>query len=191
MNANHLIAGVSSWIINDGNHQNFKRGDETAFAVQFYAPSPLTLVEDGQPVLQESIDRNRYRILSRVSHVFSDWWVIEINGFQCFTQQRAPLDVQPGRCVGGEIVLTVDPYFYVEHLSRRPDAPALIYQWKIRKIEIQTAPYITEGRGRVRDQARLGWRAIDETHAAVDDGGLAEYVLHCDRANESPKLIRS
>jgi hypothetical protein len=187
MNQNHLIVGAPSWVINDGNYKDFKRGDLRPFAVQFYAPNPLDIAENRLPVSQESIDRNRYRILNKVSHVFSDWWVIEINGVQCFTQQRPPLGVQPGDCVRGEIALGIDPYFYVERLSHQPNAPALIYNWRLQKIEIQTAPFITVDRGRVRDHTLLGWREIDETQAALDDGGLAEYVFHCDRANDSPQ----
>jgi hypothetical protein len=46
-----LIIGLSSWIIEDENYSDFKRGDRPAFALEFHAPSALWLVEgSGQAV---------------------------------------------------------------------------------------------------------------------------------------------
>ncbi|HYW59089.1 MAG TPA: hypothetical protein VE909_01095, partial [Xanthobacteraceae bacterium] len=90
--------------------------------------------------------------------------------------------------VRGEIFIGIDPFFYFERLAREPDAPALIYDWEIEKIEMQTAPFIeVRPRLRERDPARLGWTEIAETDAWKDDGGLADYVLHCRRLDGSPR----
>lgn len=176
--------GLPSWIINDGNFSDFKRGGHSRFAVQFYAPSPLDLIVGNQQSLLATIEKNRYRIVSKVSNAFAGWWTIEINGVHCFTQQTGPLGLQADCYVAGEVVLSVDPYFYKERLSRQINAPALAYNWKIRKIEIQTAPFVATGKGKARDPSQLGWREINETKANDNDGGFAEYVLHCEREEE-------
>jgi hypothetical protein len=66
-------------------------------------------------------------------------------------------------------------------------AHAQIYDWKIERIEIQTAllievwPRVLE-----RDPAKLGWKDILKTIAWKDEG---EYLLHCNRIG-GPRLPR-
>ena len=33
------LVGLSSWILSDGNYEDFKRGDYAAIALEFYPPS--------------------------------------------------------------------------------------------------------------------------------------------------------
>ena len=37
-----LVVRLSAWTIQDGNYGDFARGDEVAFAVEFYASQALT-----------------------------------------------------------------------------------------------------------------------------------------------------
>jgi hypothetical protein len=66
-------------------------------------------------------------------------------------------------------------------------AHAQIYDWKIERIEIQTAllievwPRVLE-----RDPAKLGWKDILKTNAWKDEG---EYLIHCNRIG-GPRLPR-
>ena len=77
---------------------------------------------------------------------------------------------------------------YFERLSARPNVPALIYDWHIEKIEIQTAPFVPVGeRRRERDNTKLGWSDIQRTDAWRDDDGHAEYILHCVRRETAPR----
>jgi hypothetical protein len=94
--------------------------------------------------------------------------------------------------VRGEVLIEVDPFFYFERLAHEADAPALIHDWTIEKIEMQTAPFIeVRPRRRERDPARLGWKEIAKTDAWNDDGGLAEYLLHCVRQDGPAQRTRS
>jgi hypothetical protein len=79
----------------------------------------------------------------------------------------------------GKISIGIDPFFYFERLAHQPGAPALVYDWKIERIEVQTAPLI-EVKPRVmqRDPTKPGWKEIRETSAWEDDG---EYLIHCTR----------
>jgi hypothetical protein len=81
----------------------------------------------------------------------------------------------------GQVVHVADNWWVID-VASQADAPPLIYDWMIEKIEIQTAPFIeTKPRMMERDPERLGWREIDSTNAWNDDGGRAEYNLHCQR----------
>jgi hypothetical protein len=55
--------------------------------------------------------------------------------------------VRRGGWLRGNVYIGVDPYFYFEQLGHEPGAPALIYDWKIEKIEMQTAPSSRSSRG--------------------------------------------
>jgi hypothetical protein len=95
---------------------------------------------------------------------------------------------RPGDCVRGEISFAIDPFFYFERLARQDGAPALIYDWTITKIEMQTAPRIeTKPKYFERDPLLLGWREIEKTDAWQDDDRSAEYLLHCRCAQASPR----
>jgi hypothetical protein len=122
-----------------------------------------------------------------VIYLADDSWVIDI-GILIFRDEEPPVDVRVGHSVRGEVSIGVDPYFYFERLATRRDAPALIYDWTIEKIEMQTAPLIQIApKYFARDERLLGWREIDRTDAWNDDGGTAWYRLHCDRVDGPPK----
>jgi len=120
-----------------------------------------------------------------------DWWAIDV-GILAFREERPPANVRQGSWLRGSAYIGIDPFFYFERLARQSGAPALIYDWKIVKIEVQTAPFI-EVKPRVteRDQSLLGWKEIAETNAWDDDGGHAEYLLHCRRISGPARRTRS
>ena len=181
--ADNLVVGLSSWIIKDGNYGDFNRGDRTAFALEFYASTALAEINPGHAPAPSLIHAGgaQYRTAAQVVHVADDWWVINA-GTLLFREERPPRTVRRGTWLGGEIYIGVDPFFYFERLASQADAPPLIYDWMIEKIEIQTAPFI-EIRPRMmqRDPERLEWREIESTNAWNADGGQAEYILHCQR----------
>jgi hypothetical protein len=147
----------------------------------------LAQIESSQVVSLENVEANLYRVVGKVVHVRDcDWWAIDA-GILMYREERPPRSVEPGCWVSGEVHLGVDPFFYFERLSREHTAPALIYDWMIKKIEIQTAPFMKADEGfMVRDPDRLGWREIIETNAWQDGTG-AEYVLHCERLDNPPR----
>jgi len=185
--SDRLVIGLSAWIVQDGNYGDFSRGDRAAFALEF---CPSATLSDGEPQSTPSlvhVGNALYEAIGRVVHVADDWWTVDF-GTLAFQDAKPPTNVRPGTWVRGEIFIGIDPFFYFERLAREPDAPALIYDWEIEKIEMQTAPFIeVRPRLRERDPARLGWTEIAETDAWKDDGGLADYVLHCRRLDGSPR----
>jgi hypothetical protein len=191
MTANGPLAiGLSAWIIQDGNYGDFTQGDHAAFALEFLPVSPLNRLREGrQPGLHHTEGAN-YEALGRVAHVAEDWWAADF-GILAFQHAKPPAGIEAGDLVGGAIQLGVDPFMYFERLSKQPDAPALIYDWRIGKIEIQTAPFMRAAkRVFVRDVSQSGWKEIAATDALGDDSGHAEYVLHCARVGREARRER-
>ena len=127
-----------------------------------------------------------HEVVGQVVHVGDGWWVIDA-GVLAYRAEVPPANVRQGSWLRGKAYLGIDPFFYFEQLGHQVAAPALIYDWKIEKIDIQTAPLI-EVRPRTfkRDPAKLGWKEIVKTDAWEEDG---EYLLHCVRVG-GPHLPR-
>ena len=175
-----IAIGLSSWIIQDGNYADFVVGQERAFALEFYASKPLVLLGPGRDSTLNYVHTGnaQYSVTGRCIHVEADWWVLDF-GMLAYTQYPPPVACASGDIVQGNIYLGIDPFFYFENLSRRLDAPPLIFDWNVCRIEIQTAPLIqTADRVLERDPMQLAWGEITETNAWRDDGGHAEYILH-------------
>jgi hypothetical protein len=170
-----LVVGLSSWIIQDGNYGDFRRGKQVAFALEFYASTDWVEVYALAPSLVHK-GEGRYRSVGQVVHVADEWWAIDV-GFLLFDRAKPPPVVRLGCWLANEISIGIDPFFYFESLAREADAPALIYDWTISKIEIQTAPSI--------------WREIAATNAWEDEGGRAEYLLHCTRIEGPARRTRT
>jgi hypothetical protein len=95
---------------------------------------------------------------------------------RCSKSTGGPGVIRHFRATG---TIGIDPFFYFEGLAYQPGAPALVYDWKVEKIEVQTAPFIEVApRMMAPDPAQLGWKEIVETNAREDAG---EYLLHCSR----------
>jgi len=183
-----LAIGLSAWIIQDGNYGDFSRGTQAAFALEFYPPAGLATYEPQGAAAPSLIHLGNahYEASGRVAHLAEDWWVVDF-GTLAFRDQRPPANMRGGCWVRGEIYLGIDPFFYFERLAHRPDAPAVIYDWDIEKIEMQTAPFIEVAPGLMqRDPARLGWKEIPKTDA-WHDHPAGEYVLHCRRLDSPPR----
>ena len=184
-----LVIGLHSWVIQDGNYGDFAGDAEAAFALEFYAWPPLEVFEPASassPSLTRVEDAS-YEVVGRVAYVAEDWWVIDA-GVLAFREEVPPPNVRQGSWLRGKVRIDIDPFFYFERLGHQPNAPALVYDWKIEKIDIQTAPFIeVEPRKFERDPAKLGWKEIDKTDAWEDHG---EYLLHCVRVG-GPRPPRS
>ena len=183
-----FIVGLSSWIIQDGNYPDFTRGAQVAFALEFYSANGLSILDEGGQVASlEHLHSSTYRLVGRVIHLRdSEWWAIDA-GLLMYRKEKPPFGLKEGDWVAGDVYVGVDPFFYFERLSRHHTAPPLIYDWLIKKIEMQTAPFIKSDDGHiVRDPNQLGWREIDATKAG-NDGVGAEYVLHCERLSSPPR----
>jgi hypothetical protein len=185
-----LPIGLAAWIIQDGNYPEFARGAAAAFALEFHAASPLNRLGSGrQPGLRHA-GGAAYEAIGQVLHVGEEWWAADF-GVRAFQEAKPPAGIEAGGWLGGAIQLGVDPFFYFERLSQLPDAPALIFDWQIEKIEMQTAPFMRLGKRMfVRDEAQSGWKDVAATDAWADDGGHAEYLLHCRRLSGEARRAR-
>jgi hypothetical protein len=63
-------------------------------------------------------------------------------GICAFQEFKPPDGLSAGSFVAAEIYLGIDPFFYFEYLYKRPNMVPLVYSWKIRAIERQTAPFV-------------------------------------------------
>jgi hypothetical protein len=182
-----LIVGLSPWIIQDGNYDDFRRGDQASFALEFYAKPDLMPAEtDSNAVEIEHAYESTYRVVAKVAHIREiEWWAIDA-GIRMYRSGRPPPGVAEGSWVSGMAYVGVDPFFYRERLSRHHTAPGLIYDWVIHKIELNTAPYIQVESECERDRTKSNWREIEQTDA-WNDGVQAEYMLHCELLNNPPR----
>lgn len=184
-----LPIGLSSWIIQDGNYPDFEVGQERPFALQFYAHEPLKAMRAQNIIQPQHVYRGdcRFSIIGKSIHAGLDWWAMDF-GIPAYTSHAPPMPHKVGDLFEGDIYLGVDRYDYFELFSRSADAPALIFDWRVERIEMQTASFIEqEDRMMIRDPAKIGWRDLPETNAWKDDGGHAEYILHCVRLSDTPR----
>ncbi|MGJ4969126.1 hypothetical protein ACQR1N_12355 [Bradyrhizobium sp. HKCCYLRH1073] len=71
----HLVVGLSAWIIQDANYPDFAQGSRTAFALEFWAQTPLEGIE--LPAAMRPWHAHQgsaiYAVTGRVVHVDNDW----------------------------------------------------------------------------------------------------------------------
>lgn len=173
--------GLSSWIIQDGNYDDFSTTENRLFALEFFSENGLKYIQQDYQTRSclTSIGGPLYKCIGKVVHVDKKWWVIDV-GILVFQEQAPPSYVKIGSWLQGEIFIGVDPFFYFERLSKMDNAPPLVYEWNVIKIELQTAPFIEkQPKVMIRDPDKNGWKVIDRTDAWNDDGGHAEYLLTC------------
>jgi hypothetical protein len=125
--------GLSSWIIADGNYKHFKRGERASFSLAFYPVySPFDIPRDWFSVDPPDVDRTSIRriegsdyvVKANVTHVFNDWWVIDV-GVPMYREGLPPDGIKPGSWVSGKIYVGIDPFPYLERLSRYHATPGI------------------------------------------------------------------
>lgn len=92
---------------------------------------------------------------------------------------KPPDNVRLDEWLEGLISIGVDPFFYFEDHAHQPGAPALVYDWNIDKIEMETGPFIeTRPKHFERDLEKCEWKEVPKTDAWSEPG---PYLLHCSR----------
>jgi hypothetical protein len=178
-----LYVGLSSWIIQDGNYDDFRVGEAARFALEFY-PHTLGDAKSHQASL-ERFRANRYRIRGQVVYVARSVWVIDF-GLMAYQNREPPKVAKRGSWVEGDVELGVDPFFYFEELYELPRMPALQYDWRIKTILLETTPWLSrkDEKGTTilsRDEQQESFVEVAETNAWDDDAGLGHYVLECEK----------
>lgn len=164
--------GLSTWIIQDGNYDNFETGQNAEFALEFY--SQTYRKSEKRTKSSKSLGGAKYEINGEVIYLTPEVWVLDF-GICAFQESKAPAEMATGDFVAAEIYLGIDPFFYFEMLYALPKMPPLIYSWKISSICQQKAPS----------------KAVTKTDAWKDDGGNAQYILTCSRLDEPPTFERT
>ncbi|HYG30595.1 MAG TPA: hypothetical protein VD887_10310 [Allosphingosinicella sp.] len=176
---------LDSWIIQDGNYGDFARGDRRPFALSFYPKElvPVQPWESSQPSFTHK-GLGEYAVRGRRVFEARGWWVIDIGLLAYAEHAPAPSGAE---LVRGRLQLGIDPFSYFERLARTADAPALVYDWEIEKIERGARPLVVHA----SDQATMPSAAkpvdVERTDAWRDDGGRAAYLLHCRRLPGEPR----
>lgn len=173
-----LQVGLNSWIIGDGNYAHFAVGEVRSFALEFYNETELRPLPESQATCAyKPLGRAHYAVEGRTVHVTPNWAVIDV-GVLAYREFRA--FPSPARRFEGEIWLGVDPFFYFERLSHERDAPPLIFDWRIHRIEVETAPRILRDNMLVYDPDRLRLKDVEDTREGED------FVLHCELVSAVP-----
>ena len=186
---------LDAWVIQDGNYPDFTRGQTAEFAVQLLSDN--IRASSQKTMLVRALGKHDYKVTAQVVYGKRGIWIIDFGilaygGSQTLGGQRLPRGVGVGDFVEASVWLGIDDSSYVERFSKRPGIPALIYTWRIDRIAKQSAPLIEHklpnGRRFLeRDQSQLGFEDIEQTNACSDDGGRAEYLLHCTLLDKVPK----
>ena len=178
-----LQVGLDSWIVQDGNYGDFHVGQSARFALEFY-PHAVRITERRIPMCEDTVG-SRYRISAKAVFMASGVWVIDF-GLRAYKNSTAPQFVSQGAWIEGEIYVGIDPFFYSEDLHAIPGMPELRYDFRIKKIVLETTPWLeskNEQGGTIltRDERHTSFTPVAETKAWEDDGGRAHYVLECEQ----------
>jgi len=180
-----LHIGVDAWIIQDGNYGDFEVGGSHRFAVEF---SPHEVVAIDAPTSAGCVLRHvggaLHEIEGAVVRAAPNDWVIDF-GMRAFQEARPPEWARPGVLLRGVVYLGIDPFFYFERLKNEPGMPDLFLEWTIRRICLETTPWVEsrDASGRIlraRADRDPTFVEVPKTDAWNDDGGHAHYVLECD-----------
>ena len=171
-----LNIGLSSWIIQDGNYEDFSVGDTRQFALDFYSKKRLRKIRDAS-LRMSNATAETYDICAQVKFVDGDVWVLDC-GVQVFREEHPPARVSVGEYVEGRISVGIDPFFYKENLHRLPGMPKIAYCVEVGAISIETTPRVRVF-GVTQRRGKRTFRAIARTDALKDDDSHAHYILHC------------
>lgn len=163
--------GVSTWIIQDGNYEDFKAGQKAEFALEFY--SDKFFLSDVKQKFAQKCGPARYKINGEVIYISSEEWVLDF-GICAYRAETPPKGVALHSFVSAEIYLGIDYYVYFEFLYELPEMPPLIYSWNIDSI-LRKSPMES-----YKQQECL----ITKTDAWNEDS--SHYVLHCTKLDKEP-----
>jgi hypothetical protein len=191
--------GLESWIIQDGNYPDFRKGQIAEFAL-FFQPRSLLKKAESDELQATLIHEAEYNVTAKVVYTGRESWAIDF-GLLAYTNQPPPSGMKVGSIFSADIWLGIDYYLYFQALGKIDAVPPMIYSWNVRQIQMQSAPFIktistVPGRlfGKeifVRDPELLAYKEIEATDARNDDEGSATYMLMCEKREVLPKRVKS
>ena len=178
-----LQVGLSSWIIADGNYRDFSVGEVRSFALEYHNEHEFR--PTASAVSQRYLGDARYEVAGRRAHLGGlsqhltpTWCVIDV-GVLAYRELLS--FAVPPESFSGDLYLGVDPFFYFERLSRETDAPPLVYNWRIHRIEVETAPRVLKDGFMIYDPHKRKLADAQDTKRGED------FVLHCERLADPPQ----
>ncbi|NTX29928.1 hypothetical protein HT746_22885 [Burkholderia pyrrocinia] len=180
---NELVAGLDSWIIQDGNYGDFQVGESCRLALAF---NGTALRPSAARVMRcEPVRGSFCNVVARIVFSAPKVWVVDF-GVKAYCEARPPRFANVGDWVEGEIWVGVDPFFYMDRLHRMPGMPDLFIDWHVTRIRLETTPWVEEtsgGQTRLRrDVEHEAWVDKNATDAGRDDEGRGHYLLSLSKA---------
>jgi hypothetical protein len=174
--------GLDAWIIQDGNYDEFESGRGYRFALEFF-PEDLRPSGPAVPSLRAAVGA-QHDALGTIMRATDSSWVVDF-GVPAYREAKPPEWARVGLSVKGKVYIGVDPFFYFESLKNEPGMPDLFQRWRLRRILLETTPWITtaDARGsKIISRANVPrtFREVLKTDAWRDDDGHAHYVLECE-----------
>jgi hypothetical protein len=174
-----LQVGLNSWIIADGKYHDFRVGEIRSFALEYSHEGDLHSLSKSRAAHSFArLDGARYAVTGRTLHLGLEWAVIDV-GVPAYRELYS--FPPPPKRFEGTVSLGVDPFFYFERRAREPGAPPLILDWRIHRIEVETAPRILRDGMMTYDPERLHSKDVEDTREGED------FVLHCELLPSEPR----
>lgn len=178
--------GLPAWVIQDGNYPEFKLGKEYRFALEFFPRIILSEAATGKSHLAHR-EGSDYDIEGAVVFADDECWVIDF-GIPAYQEGKPPSWARNGVPICGRIYLGVDSFEYFERLSKKKGIPDLFRQWSLRKILLETTPWLDtkDARGRTirtRDETRRSYSEVPATDSWHHDQGNGHYTFECEERN--------
>jgi hypothetical protein len=183
-----LAIGLDSWIIQDGNYDDFEVGQQYDFALEFFAEA---WAEPGpRAKALTAVAAATYSFAGEVVVKEPKLTILDV-GVLCYSENKAPSPLlRPGDWVGGRMYLGVDPFFWFETHAKRSDLPRLRYRWRVERIQLETTPWVDKMEGntpvRTRQAGPQSFVDVAKTDAWRDDNGHGHYVLRCRAVGLAP-----
>jgi len=178
-----ISVAVDSWIIQDGNYGDFCVGDNATFALEF--TGGMLRLSASEKTFARHVGNGVYEVCAQVLFAEANVWAIDF-GLCAFWESSPPDFATPGAWVEGEILVGIDPFFYMEYLHKVSGMPDLFYSWHVASIARNDTPWhveLNERGGKVlsRVETKETWTSVTRTDAWNDDEGRSSYVLTVER----------
>lgn len=176
---NTFDIGLSAWIIQDGNYPEFSVGDRAKFALEL-DPERLQPCADDEFRLDYQGSAT-YWIVGRTEFAHPEVRIVNF-GFRGCSNSPATEELRAGDWIKGMVYVGVEPYSFFEQWQHLPGMPAITYDWLVRRIQLETTPWIeVSERTFERDKRKVSFREVMSTNSWKDDGGNGHYILTCER----------
>jgi len=171
-----INVNLDSWIIQDGNYEDFIVGQEATFALEFYPHSELKRSKPGERAFV-SAGPSEYQVVAEVIYRSPKAVVVDF-GLMVY-RETENFEYAERDWFDGKLNIGIDPFFYSSYLKDEPGIPWIKYKFRIDEILLDTTPWIQDGRMQYRDESRISFRSVSKTNAWEDDDGNGSYILKC------------